>query len=594
MAAMDVNSLFARAEQAFLARRYDEARRDLAPVLDVAGDHPAVLHLAALVEKNHGAPDAAAGYFTRALAAAPGDVQIRTNYGNLLDAAGRGADALVQYRQAVAGDPRFLPARLGEASALRKLGRQEEALNVLDALLTIDPNHAAAFLARGSLLLERDRPAEAAAMFDRLLATRPDQPRALHGRARAALEMGARDAVRRYRRARAATPGDPDAALGEAQALMVEGRTEEAIALLGAVASARPEWAEGQSQLALMRYEAGDRAGFASHFDIAISARPDDIALQAAHWRSLTQGGLHDEAAARAERMRRHFGDIPDTLLPLASSLMETGAAGQALTLLTPFDDLAEARFMRGRAALITGDPARAAMELERLVAAAPDTINGWAHLDLAWRLMGDPRHPWLSGQEGLFAARDIAMDGDDIAALADLLRSLHTSRAHPIGQSLRGGTQTRGRLFSRPEPLLSRLEAALVDAVHAHRDALPPTDPAHPLLRHRDATLAIKGAWSVRLTGAGFHVSHIHPQGLLSSACYIVVPDGVGSGDPTESGWLQVGAPGPELGLDLAPLASFAPRPGRLVLFPSYLFHGTRPFAAGERMTVAFDVAAR
>ena len=33
-------------------------------------------------------------------------------------------------------------------------------------------------------------------------------------------------------------------------------------------------------------------------------------------------------------------------------------------------------------------------------------------------------------------------------------------------------------------------------------------------------------------------------------------------------------------------------PAPGRLVLFPSWLWHGTRPFGDGERLTVAFDVA--
>jgi hypothetical protein len=33
-------------------------------------------------------------------------------------------------------------------------------------------------------------------------------------------------------------------------------------------------------------------------------------------------------------------------------------------------------------------------------------------------------------------------------------------------------------------------------------------------------------------------------------------------------------------------------PRPGQLVLFPSYLWHGTQPFeSSGERITVAFDL---
>jgi hypothetical protein len=29
------------------------------------------------------------------------------------------------------------------------------------------------------------------------------------------------------------------------------------------------------------------------------------------------------------------------------------------------------------------------------------------------------------------------------------------------------------------------------------------------------------------------------------------------------------------------------------VALFPSYMYHGTRPFSAGERLTVAFDVVA-
>jgi len=35
-------------------------------------------------------------------------------------------------------------------------------------------------------------------------------------------------------------------------------------------------------------------------------------------------------------------------------------------------------------------------------------------------------------------------------------------------------------------------------------------------------------------------------------------------------------------------------PKPCRLALFPSWMWHGTRPFGEGERMTVAFDVARR
>jgi hypothetical protein len=103
---------------------------------------------------------------------------------------------------------------------------------------------------------------------------------------------------------------------------------------------------------------------------------------------------------------------------------------------------------------------------------------------------------------------------------------------------------------------------------------------------------MAFGPSWSVRLAGGGFHAAHFHPGGILSSACYISLPNDL-AGNPEKSGWLEIGRPPPELGLDLPPLATFEPKAGHLVLFPSYLFHGTRPFAGGERLTVAFDLVA-
>jgi hypothetical protein len=101
---------------------------------------------------------------------------------------------------------------------------------------------------------------------------------------------------------------------------------------------------------------------------------------------------------------------------------------------------------------------------------------------------------------------------------------------------------------------------------------------------------MAFGPSWSVRLTEGGFHAAHFHPGGILSSACYISLPDSFASGEE-KAGWLELGRPPAELGLDLPPLATFEPKPGRLVLFPSFLFHGTRPFRGGERLTVAFDL---
>ena len=91
-----------------------------------------------------------------------------------------------------------------------------------------------------------------------------------------------------------------------------------------------------------------------------------------------------------------------------------------------------------------------------------------------------------------------------------------------------------------------------------------------------------------MRLAGEGSHANHVHPMGWFSSALYVSLPER-GEGD---AGWLTLGEPQKALGLDLPPMRKIEPRPGRLVLFPSTMWHGTIPFAAGERLTVAFDVA--
>ena len=52
-------------------------------------------------------------------------------------------------------------------------------------------------------------------------------------------------------------------------------------------------------------------------------------------------------------------------------------------------------------------------------------------------------------------------------------------------------------------------------------------------------------------------------------------------------------GAPPQHLGLNLPPRHVVRPREGRLVLFPSCLWHGTVPFSGDQpRLSVAFDIA--
>jgi hypothetical protein len=73
-----------------------------------------------------------------------------------------------------------------------------------------------------------------------------------------------------------------------------------------------------------------------------------------------------------------------------------------------------------------------------------------------------------------------------------------------------------------------------------------------------------------------------------LSGVFYVDVPEAV---NRRGQGWLQFGIP--EISqLDLLSDYCVKPASGLLVLFPSFMWHGTKAFQQGDRrMTIAFDM---
>src|SRR5205085_5621570 len=143
-----------------------------------------------------------------------------------------------------------------------------------------------------------------------------------------------------------------------------------------------------------------------------------------------------------------------------------------------------------------------------------------------AWRMVGDPRAEWLAGQPGLVQIIDLSSALPPLDELGGFLRTLHSGRGEYLDQSVRGGTQTDGPLFSRIDPLVRQVRQAAISAVEDYAGKLPPIDPRHPLLgRRRDRPVRFSGSWSVRLRRGGRHSNHVHPQGWISSALYIALP---------------------------------------------------------------------
>ena len=530
----------------------------------------------------------------------PHDAPLADAAGDLAMKAGDAVAAEAHFAAACAAAPQVTEYAVNHAIALQQLGQHARAVAVLT------PHEAAtrgdARYASVRALSERalGHPGEAGRWYDAALAIEPKRARALHGRARIALERGEADAVARFDRALAVTPGDADLWLGKAQALEVAGDVTGARLIAEQIAQQAPAYLAGLSFLAGLRLAAGE-ADFTAPFREAAARVPQDPNIPATHIETLAGLDYAAEAAEVAAEARRRFPDEAHFALLEAIHAGSAGDDARASAIFATLADDTPLRFLHeARHALRQRDPDAAERLLQRALAADPWDISAWALRGMAWRLAGDPRAAWLHDQPGLVQLRPlVGREGLVAEAIAEL-RRLHAVSAMPLGQSLRGGTQTRGILFHRTEPVLAELHQAIRATLETYRDQLPPRDDTHPLLRHRDTPWRLLGSWSVRLTGGGsgagdYHTAHIHPQGIVSSALYLVVPEEAADAGQ-KLGWLEVGRPPPDLRLDLEPLKVICPQEAHLALFPSTLYHGTTPFGASrradaERMTVAFDV---
>ncbi len=412
--------------------------------------------------------------------------------------------------------------------------------------------------------------------------------------AQAALEAG-RSATDLFDRAAGLAPQNGSVLLGRAAALVAEDRSAEAIQGLQQMLAANPLWIDGHgayARIAGQLEQAGDpRASLRE----ALAKAPREPALHQALVATDFDLGDHVEAD-------RHLAEARKLLAPArwlanwsAFSASERGDIDRADRLfdaMGPALDIDEA-FRRTRHDIRAGRIDQALAVAEHWRAQDPEGVL-WPYLALGWRLTDDPRWQWLEGNPRFVGIHDLSDRLGPLESLAERLRALHFADRQPLDQSLRNGTQTDGPLLSRLDPEITALRAAILSAVTDYIAQLPPAETGHPLLLPQRDPLRFAGSWSVRLTRRGFHIDHVHTQGWISSALYIALPEsamGGGEGAHAHDGWLSLGECR-ELVPSLGPVRLIEPKPGRLVLFPSTMWHGTRPFAKGERLTVAFDIA--
>ena len=472
-------------------------------------------------------------------------------------------------------------------------GQLEDAVALLVEADRARPGQPRLLLNLGKVLMALARPAEAEAALARGLEAKADA--ALKAELAAELYATQR---RQYKREEAlkTLAREPARFAAERFDLLQElGRHEEALTLIGGMVLRRdPSDARLHRHYNGLLHLLGREAEMFTSYDSA----PQSAGLLLDKAALLEQTGRREEARAVCAALLAREPDNLPALLRGAAVMADTGGAGEALAKLeealrrSPGEIALKAGV--GNAALRSGDAAKAAAMLEAVVASAPHEHNSLARLSTAWRLLGDARDETLMGYDTLVQIFDLepprgfADMAEFNAALEEELAGLHPPRREFLGQSLRGGTQTQGHLFGGGHRLVEQLKARIDETVGRYVAALG-DDPRHPLRGRRGKGFAYSGSWSSRLADCGFHVNHIHPMGWISSCYYAGVPGAVADEDARQ-GWIKFGEPDFASGLSFR--RAIQPRPGRLVLFPSYMWHGTIPFrSAAKRTTIAFDV---
>lgn len=560
------------------------------------------LHMLGHVERQRGHLDDAERLLRASVDLEPRNPEFRANLAQLLAARGHPEVALQQFEQAVGSDGRFRPARLGLARLANRLARHELAETHARVLVRANARDSEAWSALGVALDGLGRTAEARDAFERAVGIAPGYFAARFNLAATLCkEERALEALAQVEAAERLGVPDPRLAMTRARALMLLDRYDEAEKALVGLLAGRPFDNDAHFLLAQLRHVRGD-ADFAAALRTAAAMPGAPPAVGMLHADMLRRTDRRDAAEQILRGLLQGFGPQPQLLSSLGSVLHESGRHAEAVAVARqaaaamPDDVPIVENYVA--ALLSAGEPAEAVVAIERFRQRAPLDQRWITYRIDAARQLGEALFDEWCDVERFVRPYDLppppgfATIAEFNEALRPVIEARHAQRHHPLDQSLRMGTQTSRGLLSDDEPLLVAFRRALEEPIAAYQAAIG-HDARHPLLARNVAPARLVGCWSVRLRRGGHHVNHIHPEGWISSAYYLAVPAEVE--DPVaRSGWIKFGEPlFPMPGGE--PLRYVQPRTGRLVLFPSYMWHGTTPIHGDEpRMTIAFDAVPR
>jgi Tfp pilus assembly protein PilF len=595
---MQLTQALQAAANHFQAGRMDEAETACRAVIEQQPGMTDALHLLALVMRKQGNLDEAEALFRSCLEKRRDRADIHANYGNLLRAAGRTEEAIAEYHKALDLDSYFRPARIALARAFISQAHYTHALAEAETLLEQDDGDAEAWATYGTARRGMEDLAEAEVAYRKAIKLKPGYGPAHHDLgALLSKESRHEEALEQLMYAGKAGVTGPEMVFNLASTLAGLSQFDEAEELLLEATQAIPHGIELHRLLARLRFMRGEPE-WDSIIQATAANMPDYIPMRIAHSQLLHAAGEFDKAYDVLDTFTDEQLRDKAVQAELSAVHQESGRFEKALECAR---NVAEGEEGYGEYIDLLVDPL---MSLGRADEAMPwielareaMPLNQWyiAMEATAARLLGDPRYEKLYDYER-FVQPYVIETPPGWSSIEDFRRDLnaalierHKFNTQPLDQSLRNGTQTPRGLLGDPDPIIISFLQSLKDPIEQYRQHIG-MQSTHPMTVRNHGRVVMTGCWSVRLGKEGYHVNHVHTEGWISSAYYAELPPEVADTD-AKSGWIKFGEP--RFPVPGATAEKFVqPEVGTLVLFPSYMWHGTMPIHGDDpRMTVAYD----
>ncbi|MFA0812484.1 tetratricopeptide repeat protein [Microbulbifer epialgicus] len=565
-------------------------------------NEPNILHLTAVAQESLKNKSDANEFFIRSLKVKSDQPLVHNNFANFLKEQKRIEQARHHYKQAIHYNTGFAEAWRNLAILEYEENNLNTAYEHATKAASLTPRLSSAFTLLGNICRKNEQLNNAIVFFQRARSKDPKNLKAIYGLAITHADKEEPEkALSLFDEILILAPKMSEALYSKALAELNLGHYKQAIKSLRKLIELNPLHIDAHKTLNEAYWQLGDRKLFCESYRKLSQETIERPEITIAYIENLIAGGLIEDA--RSYLKSRSDANKSLELIFLQARIEEEGGnLAHALKLY-------EAAFSRQPDLSITKQYLTALIKnhdfekVDKLVRQtlqhAPNDQLLWAIQGTCWKMLDDERYHWLSAN-GNYIRKFVIPTPNGFSNLDEFLLPLkaelmemHKLKDRPLFQSVRSGIQTPGRLLHKNHPIIHSLKESLREVISDYISKAP-KDSKHPFLGRKSIDFKFSGSWSVMLKGGGHHVSHVHPQGWISSAFYVETPPTESTPPKKHAGDIYFGRSPYQLGDKDFIEKQITPTKGSLVLFPSHTWHGTIPLTKEPeylRMTTPFDV---